>query len=127
MPSTGLGWSHPLTNEKIDELVTKKSAGVYVLGYLKTEKKNGKEVKTFIVKYVGRADSDLNDRLKKWVGKYKRFKFGYCSSPKDAFEKECEIYHDFGETDLDNKMHPDRPDESKKWQCPRCDKFKEKK
>ena len=89
MPSTGLGLSYPLTNEKIDEVVTTKSASTYVLGHKKTEKKEEKEETTFVVEYVGRADSDVNDRLKKWVGKYERFKFGYYGSPKAAFEKEC--------------------------------------
>lgn len=128
MVSTGFGTvSYALNNDKIDEVVTKKSAGTYVLGHEKTEKKDEKEVTNFFVDYVGRADSDVNDRLKSWVGKkYERFKFGYYGSPKAAFEKECEIYHDFGENkDLDNKNHPDRPDDSN-WQCPRCKIFEEK-
>ena len=127
MPSTGLGKHYSLDNETVDSVVKKKSAGVYVLGHIKTEKKNKKEVKTFIVEYVGRADDDVNDRLKKWVGTYPKFKFGYYTSPKAAFEKECSIYHDFGgKKILDNDIHPDRP-KNKDWQCPRCDVFKEKK
>jgi len=51
---------------------------------------------TFYVSYVGRSDSDLNDRLKDWVGEYKKFKFSYATSPKAAFEKKCQNYHDFG-------------------------------
>ena len=124
MPSTGLGKSYPLDTKKIDSVVTRKSAGAYVLGYIKTEKKNEKEVKTFIVQYVGRSDDDINGRLKKWVGsKYPRFKFGYYGSPKAAFEKECNIYHDFGEKEtLDNDRHPDRPDDAN-WKCPQCKIF----
>lgn len=91
MPSTGLGKSYPLDIKTIDSVVTEKSAGAYVLGHIKTEKKNEKEVKTFIVEYVGRSDDDINGRLKKWVGKYPRFKFGYYGSPKAAFEKECNM------------------------------------
>ncbi len=101
----------------------KNSIGAYVLGYVKTEKKKDREVKTFIVKYVGRSDDDLNGRLRKWVDKYKRFKYGYFDSPKAAFEKECKIYHDFGEKDdLDNDIHPARP-ENANWKCPGCDIF----
>jgi len=66
----------------------------------------------------------LKDRLKKWVGSYKEFKFSCASSPKAAFEKECKNYHDFGGSgSLDNKIHPDRPKNSS-WQCPYCDNFK---
>ena len=127
MPSTGLGKSYSLNIKTIDGVVTKKSAGAYVLGHTKTEKKKEKEVKTFIVQYVGRADKDINDRLKKWVDKYPRFKFGYYGSPKAAFEKECNIYHGFGEKEtLDNDRHPDRPDDAK-WKCPRCKIFNGKK
>jgi len=124
MASTGLGKSYPLDNETIDSEVTEESAGTYVLGHIKTKTEKGKEKKTFIVEYVGRSDDDINGRLKKWVGsKYKRFKFGYFGSPKAAFEKECNIYHDFGEKELlDNDIHPDRPANAN-WKCPRCDIF----
>ena len=121
MPSTGLGKSYSLDTKTIDAVVTKKSAGAYVLGHFRKEK----EGNIFIPKYVGRSDDDINGRLKKWVGKYPRFKFGYYGSPKAAFEKECDLYHDW-KKQLDNKQHPDRP-ENKDWQCPRCDVFKEKK
>ena len=87
-----------LNKDKIDEVVTETSAGNYALGYVN-------EKGTFIVKYVGRADSDVN------------------ASPKAAFEKECRNYHDFGGSkSLDNKIHPDRPKNSS-WKCPCCDTF----
>ncbi len=121
MPTTGLRGPYKLDNNTIDKVVTKKSAGAYALGHTRKEK----EVTTFIVEYVGRADKDVNDRLKKWVGKgYSHFKFEYYGSPKAAFEKECNLYHDW--KNLDNKQHPDRS-KDKDWQCPRCDAFKEKK
>ena len=124
MPSTGLGRSYPLDTETIDAKVTKKkSAGAYVLGHFRKKKKNKEEVKVFVPDYVGRSDDDINGRLKKWVGKYPRFKFGYYGSRKAAFEKECNIYHDFGEKEtLDNDRHPDRPDDAN-WKCPQCDVF----
>jgi hypothetical protein len=115
MPSTGLRGPYKLDNDTIDKEVTKKSAGAYALGYLQED--------TFIPKYVGRSDEDVNDRLKDWVGKYKYFKFEYYGSPKSAFEKECNLYHDW-KAQLDNKCHPDRPDDTT-WQCPRCDIFKD--
>lgn len=119
MSSTGLNGSYPLTIDGIDNNITRTSPGTYVLG--RTNSDN-----TFIVEYVGRSDDDVNGRLKMWVDKgYTRFKFGYFDSPKAAFEKECNIYHDFGGPSgkLDNKIHPQRPEDSN-WQCPRCDLFK---
>ena len=115
MASLGMQGPYDLTNDEIDNQVTKTSAGNYALGRVS----NG----TFYVNYVGRSDTDLNDRLKDWIGKYKKFKFSYASSPKAAFEKECINYHDFGGKEkLDNEAHPDRPDNSN-WKCPRCNIF----
>lgn len=105
-----------LDNTNIDAKITTTSAGNYALGI----EKNG----TFFVSYVGRSDTDVNVRLKTWVGgKYLKFKFSYATSPKAAFEKECKNFHDFGGTEkLDNDIHPDRPDNSE-WKCPACDVF----
>ena len=117
MASLGMNGPYDLTTSEIDRVITKTSAGNYALGYVNDDN-------VFIVQYVGRSDSDVNGRLKTWVGKkYKKFKYSYASSPKAAFEKECENYHDFGESEkLDNSMHPDRPNESG-WKCPRCKIF----
>jgi hypothetical protein len=117
MASLGMKGPYQLTSKKIDDEVTQTSPGNYALGYTKDDG-------TFIVEYVGRSDSDVNDRLHDWVdSKYKKFKYSYASSPKAAFEKECKNYHDFGESEkLDNKSHPDRPSGSG-WKCPECDVF----
>jgi len=107
-----------LSKEKVDEMISQKSAGVYVLDRIR---EGG-----FHINYVGRSDDDVNERLKKWFGsKYKWFRFDYASSPKNAFEKECIIYHDNGgpEGKLDNEQHPDRPANAN-WQCPSCHIFK---
>lgn len=105
------------TSAKIDEVVTKKSAGNYALGHTNDEG-------TFIVKYVGRSDTDLNPELKNRLDrKYKKFKFSYAASAKAAFEKECRNYHDFGGSEsLDNAIHPARP-AGKDWKCPVCPIF----
>lgn len=117
MASLNMKGSYPLNRDKIDDEVTQTSAGNYAFGYVNDEN-------IFIVQYVGRADSDVNARLKQHVGeKYKRFKYSYATSPKAAFEKECHNYHDFGGSkSLDNKIHPDRPKNSS-WKCPCCDIF----
>ena len=109
--------SYKLDSDTINKTITKTSAGNYVLGYTKD--------KTFYVKYVGRSDSDLKARLLSHVssGRYKEFKYSYATSPKAAFEKECQNFHDFEETkQLDNNIHPDRPNSSG-WECPICDIF----
>lgn len=105
-----------LSNQAVDSNITRTSAGNYALGRVD----NG----TFFVSYVGRSDSDVNNRLKQWVGeKYQEFKFIYATSPKAAFEKECQNFHDFGGSEsLDNDIHPDRPANTG-WKCPICNTF----
>lgn len=115
MASQKMEGPYELKAEKIDEVITKTSAGNYLLGHTRKGE--------FKVQYVGRSDSDLNKRLKEHVGDYWSFKFCYASSPKAAFERECEDYHDNGGADkLDNKFHPGRPDDTD-WKCPRCPCF----
>ena len=116
MAATNLHGPHPLTPDGIDAAVTGVGPGAYALGRHDGE--------TFFVAYVGRSDSDLNDRLKDWTGtKYKHFKYGFLETSKAAFDKECILFHDFGGTDkLDNEIHPDRPNGSG-WRCLRCNIF----
>ncbi len=116
MASLNMLGPYKLNNNKIDEVVTKTSAGNYALG------KDGSEA--FTVCYVGRSDGDVNGRLKQWVGKkperYVDFKFSYATSPKAAFDKECNNYHDFGgSSSLDNEIHPQCPANTN-WKCPVC-------
>lgn len=117
MASLEMNGPYQLTSNKVDEEVTRTSPGNYALGYTKDDG-------TFIVQYVGRSDSDVNDRLYDWEDtKYKKFKYSYASTAKAAFEKECKNYHDFGESEkLDNESHPDRPNGSD-WKCPVCNIF----
>ena len=115
MASSGLKGPHTLSADGVDRAVTKTSAGAYALGCVDTQN-------TFAISYVGRSDNDIGKRLKDHIGKYKQFKFDYFGSPKAAFEKECNLYHDFGETALDNNIHPARPADSD-WKCPRCKTF----
>ena len=113
MPNSGLRGPYTLTKDQIDAVVTKTSAGAYALG------KTGSD-DTFYISRVGRSDNDVNTRLKCYVGDYDKFKFEYYGSAKAAFEKECNLYHDFNPPD--NKIHPDRP-EGTTWSCPivECD------
>ncbi len=111
MPYSGLHGPYVLTEENIDKVVTKKSAGAYALGRF--------ENNIFRVAYIGRSDTDINDSLKKHVGDYSDFKFDYFLQPKLAFEKERDLYHDFGAASLDSGVHPTRA-KGAAWKCPRC-------
>ncbi len=114
MVSSGLNGPHILSNTEIDKAITRTSAGAYALGEIINS--------VFNISYVGRSDTDVGKRLKDHIGKHPHFKFDYFGSPKSAFEKECNLFHDFGETNLDNKIHPDRPKDSG-WKCPCCKNF----
>ncbi|MBN1352729.1 hypothetical protein JXJ21_25295 [candidate division KSB1 bacterium] len=105
-----------LNAETIDEKVNRISPGNYVIG-----RRN--ESGTFLFKRIGRANSDLNSKLKSWVSKTTKplFKFRYSSSAREAFAVECAIYHDFAKDE--RVEHPKRPD-STNWRCPRCGFYK---
>jgi|SRR5208282_192051 len=110
MPSSGLKGPFKLTHAGIDKEVTKISPGVYALGEVKND--------TFTILYVGRADDDvakrLGDHVPKW---YPDFKYEYYPTAKAAFQKECNLYHDFNPKD--NDIHPARPSGTT-YPCPRC-------
>jgi hypothetical protein len=118
MASLNMGQSFDFSVENVDGQITKKSAGNYALGYVKTKG-------SFIVEYIGRADEDINSEIKKHIGEhkeYQRFKYSYALSSLEAFEKECRNYHDFGENKkLHNNAHPVCP-EGSDWKCPVCEK-----
>ncbi len=98
-----------LTEKDIDASVTSTSPGVYVLDKTTSG--------PWVNSYVGRSDTDLNARLKKWVGKYGYFKAAYMNSPAAAFDAECQLFHALAPSD--NVVHPARPADSN-WVCPRC-------
>lgn len=118
MARTNLFGPHTLDKSIMDLIVRGKGPGAYAL-----ERRAGN---SFTVNYVGRSDDDLNQRLKQWCGdRYKRFKYAFFETAKASFNKECQIWHDFGGTNrkLDNEKHPERS-AGKDWQCPVCDIFK---
>lgn len=113
MSSLDMKGPYPLTAEEIDKQIPVGRKGNYAYG----RTKDG----TFYVSYVGRSDSDLNDRIRHGIGQYPEFKFSLAITAKAAYEKECKNYHDFGgpEGKLDNEIHPDKPD-GKELECPYC-------
>jgi hypothetical protein len=68
---------YPLSDEAIDEAVTRTSPGNYALGYMDGD--------TFNVFYVGRSDSDVRQRLHEWVGMPSQYE-NYASPAKAPWE-----------------------------------------
>ena len=110
MAKTGLLGPYRLTFDNIDAAVTRTVAGVYALGHASMDGK-------FCVDHVGRADADLKSKLQSCIGSATLFKYGYLPSPKAAFERECELFHDFQPSG--NRVHPGRAPGTS-WECPRC-------
>ena len=104
------------TRETIDEVIPDGYPGNYALGHYDTVKN------TFYVQYVGRADKNLRDRIGHSIGKYSHFMASIAENVIEAFQKECQNWHDFGgeKGKLDNKIHPDKPDGEKLAFCPVC-------
>ncbi len=109
---------YELIVERIEQFVNSNTPGNFALGYVNDEKK-------FVIRFVGRDDVDLAGRLKKLalekLEKCETFKFSYATTKNEAFQKECQNYHDFGGSrkKLLNEKHPDRPQNSK-YYCEIC-------
>ena len=73
MRSLEMNGSYPLSDEAIDEALTRMSPGNYALGYMDGD--------TFDVFYVGRSDSDVRQCLHEWVGMPSRYE-NYASPAK---------------------------------------------
>lgn len=112
MPQLNMQGPHNLETNTINNVVTPHSIGNYALGY--TNDKG-----TFYVCYVGRSDTNLQERLRSWISNTTRplFKYSYAQSPLEAFNKECKNYHEF--TPSDNTIHPDKPNGTS-HNCPIC-------
>ncbi len=110
---SGLLGPYRLTFEGINEAISRQSAGVYALG---STDRNG----SFQVRHVGRSDEDVRAKLRDCIGSEMMFKFRFFRSPREAFEKECELFHDFKPPG--NRIHPGRP-KGTNWACPRCQIF----
>lgn len=102
---------YELTDAHVDGVVDYMSPGAFTMGFASAP--NG----SFMVRKVGRSDSDLRQQLKQEVGKYDKFMFCYSYSSVAAFEDECKLYHQFNPTD--NSAHPIRPTGSS-VNCPYC-------
>lgn len=101
---------YKLTSDNIDRYIDDESLGVYILG-----RTWGGQFKP---RYVGRSDSNLNERLKDHINEYPEFCYRVLDSVNATFEHECKLYHILGEDyQLDNEIHPRSPD-SQDLECP---------
>jgi hypothetical protein len=99
---SGLNGNFDLTKDTVDRIVSNKP-GAYLLG-----KKNSDG--TMMVHYAGRSDYDLNARLKNHVDNYPAFAFINLDTRKQAYDKECWLYHTFNPRD--NSVHPAKPSDT---------------
>lgn len=98
--ASGLLGAYPLTRESIQSVVPPRCIGAYALG----RAVDG----GFLIDRVGRSDTDVQDRMFDYVGKYHAFMYVLLPSKLDAFNKECWLFHTF--KPRDNIYHPDQPD-----------------
>jgi hypothetical protein len=110
MTRTGLSGPHSLTFDAIAAAVTRRSAGVFVLGHADAQGR-------FCINHIGRSDLDLRARLFDCIGSETLFKYGYLPSSQAAFERECELFHDIRPPGT--RVHPGRA-QGTTWRCPRC-------
>ena len=110
MAKTGLLGPYRLSFDEIGTTVDAVSAGAFAIGHID---QNGR----FCINHIGRSDTDIGARLRDHIGSGMVFKYGYCDSPRAAFEKECQLFHDFSPPG--NRVHPGRPSGTN-WECPRC-------
>ena len=122
MASLNMGQSYPFNQDAINENILPGRIGNYAYGYIN-------EKGLFVVRYVGRSDTDLRTRIAHGLSeyaqnstlRYERFKFSYANTPREAYEKECRNYHDFGGEKgwLVNSVHPAKPEDDD-TSCPIC-------
>lgn len=89
----------PFQIEKVTVEIAGSCAGSYVLS------RDGRTAH-----YVGRSDYDVGSRIVRSAQEgygYRWFWFQYASSPRDAFNQECELYHEY--SPCDNDCHPAVP------------------
>ena len=109
---SGLGRPLPLKESTIQKEVDGSSdwssASVFVLGGIR---KGADGKLRFHIKKVSHVDGDLGKELRKFIGKYSGFRFKFCRSTRNAYDKECEIYHNF--KPIENIKHPVKPKNTK--------------
>lgn len=110
MTETRLEGPFRLTVDEIDSAIGTKTAGTFAIGHVD-------HLGRFVVQHVGRSDSDVRAQLRNKIGAEPYFKHLCFETAKEAFEKECELFHAFQPPG--NFLHPERPPGTD-WKCPCC-------
>lgn len=108
--NSGLSGPFPLSFDAIEDTVEGGRPGVFALG---AKDFSGR----FAIMSIGRSDTDVKERLRGCIGAGTHFKFDYFTSEREAFERECELFHDIQPPG--NFIHPGRPSGTT-LRCPRC-------
>ena len=93
----------------IRRLITRKTAGYYMLSRSKTP--SG----TWAFDYCGRSDADLASRLESHVGNYSVFWYAEAANAREAYQAECRLWHKY--SPRDNQVHPAAPANTG-YKCP---------
>jgi hypothetical protein len=111
-----------LTRQEVERVVLEGRAGNFAVGHISSAKK-------FVVRSVGRGDTDVRNALLQQAsgktngksgllgrmfgggeGSQPKFKFSYAADATAAYAKECRNFHDFGGSEkLRNSGHPKPP------------------
>lgn len=101
---------HELSFDRLEQVLPKARTGIFALGYVDREGR-------FRVQSVGRDDYDVRARLCELIGSSVMFKFAVLPTPREAFEKECELFHNLRPPST--VIHPARQ-RGTDWLCPHC-------
>ena len=117
--TSGLGKPIPLQEvdilREVDNSADWSSSSVFVLGGIRMSA-DGKF--RFQIRKVSHVDGDLGKELRNHIGKFSGFRFKFFRSTRNAYDKECQIYHHF--KPVENITHPIKPRHTK-FVCPVAD------
>lgn len=108
--STRLDGPYDLSFDSLERALPKRRIGVFAIGHIDP-------AGIFRVQRVGRDQSDVQERLRGFIGSGNKFKYALAGTAFEAFELECELFHKLKPPS--NIMHPDRPQGSG-WKCRHC-------
>ena len=121
MATLNMKGPYSFNSDEINRVVAEGTIGNYALGRTNTDG-------AFNVLYVGRS-VDVRKRLHEHLtsatddwSEVTQFTFSTASNEVEAYKKECQNWHDFGESNLlhDNEYHPTKPDGQTELKCPVC-------
>jgi hypothetical protein len=115
MPIYAMSGPYLLADNTILASVPYRTPGVFVLGQLNARGALG------TVHLIGRSDTDIAAALRNHARRYQAqaFLFEAARSALQAFEMECELFHQVNKSDL---PYPARS-EGMGWMCPTCKLF----